>query len=143
MEPLGARFETGTPAYELLGALVAALAYVDSLGGEVPEWEHELGERLLASLPPQARLYGLPTMAGRVPTFLVSFPGVPSAALSAALADRGFGVWSGGSFYAPGLHERVAWGEALRIGLAHYNTLDEVDRFGVVLTELVTEQGAA
>ena len=143
MEPLGARFETGTPPYELLGGLVAALAYADSLGAEVTEWERELGQRLLASLPPQARLYGLPVMAGRVPTFLVSFPGVPSADLSAALADRGFGVWSGGSYYAPGLHERVAWGEALRIGLAHYNTLDELDRFAVVLTELVTAAGAA
>jgi len=143
MEPLGARFETGTPPYELLGGLVAALAYTDSLGAEVTEWERELGQRLLASLPPQARLYGLPVMAGRVPTFLVSFPGVPSADLSAALADRGFGVWSGGSYYAPGLHERVAWGEALRIGLAHYNTLDELDRFAVVLTELVTAAGAA
>jgi cysteine desulfurase family protein (TIGR01976 family) len=138
MEPLGARFETGTPPYELLGGLVAALAYADSLGADVTEWERELGQRLLASLPPQARLYGLPVMAGRVPTFLVSFPGVPSAALSAALAGRGFGVWSGSSYYAPGLHERVAWGEALRIGLAHYNTLDELDRFAAVLTELVT-----
>jgi selenocysteine lyase/cysteine desulfurase len=78
-------------------------------------------------------------MAGRVPTFLISFPGVPSAALSSALADRGFGVWSGSSYYAPGLYERIGWGEALRIGLAHYNTLDEVDRFSNVLCDLVTE----
>ncbi len=143
LEPLGHRFETGTLPYELLGGLVAAFGYADSLGEEATVWEYELGERLLAVLPPQAQLYGLPTMAGRVPTFLVTFPGVPSAALSAALADRGFGVWSGGSYYAPGLHERIAWGEALRIGLAHYNTLDEVDRFAVALTELVTAAGAA
>jgi cysteine desulfurase family protein (TIGR01976 family) len=144
MQPVGHRFETGTLPYELLGGLVAALAYADSLGGAGPiaAWERELGERLLAGLPPGARLYGLPTMAGRVPTFLVNFPGVPSAALSAALADRGFGVWSGDSYYAPGLHERVAWGEALRIGLAHYNTLDEVDRFNQALASLVAEHAA-
>lgn len=141
MQPAGHRFETGTLPYELLGGLVAALAYLDSLGGDAIAWEHELGERLLAGLPSQARLHGLPTMAGRVPTFLVSFPGVPSAALSAGLAARGFGVWSGSSYYAPGLYERIAWGEALRIGLAHYNTLGEVDRFCEVLAKLVAETG--
>lgn len=144
MQPVGHRFETGTLPYELLAGLVAALGYADSLGGAGPvaAWERRLGERLLAGLPPGARLYGLPGMAGRVPTFLVNFPGVPSAALSAALADRGFGVWSGDSYYAPGLHERIAWGEALRIGLAHYNTLDEVDRFNEVLGSLVAGHAA-
>jgi cysteine desulfurase family protein (TIGR01976 family) len=144
MQPVGHRFETGTLPYELLAALVAALGYADSLGGagQVAAWERKLGERLLAGLPPGARLYGLPTMTGRVPTFLINFPGVPSAALSAALADRGFGVWSGDSYYAPGLHERIAWGEALRVGLAHYNTLDEVDRFNEALASLVAEHAA-
>jgi cysteine desulfurase family protein (TIGR01976 family) len=144
MQPVGHRFETGTLPYELLAGLVAALDYADSLGGagQVAAWERRLGERLLAGLPPRARLYGLPTMTGRVPTFLVNFPGVPSAALSAALADRGFGVWSGDSYYAPGLHERIAWGEALRIGLAHYNTLEEVDRFNEVLGSLVAGHAA-
>jgi cysteine desulfurase family protein (TIGR01976 family) len=144
MQPVGHRFETGTLPYELLAGLVAALGYADSLGGaeQVAAWERRLGERLLAGLPPGARLYGLPAMTGRVPTFLVNFPGVPSAALSAALADRGFGVWSGDSYYAPGLHERIAWGEALRVGLAHYNTLDEVDRFNDVLASLVAEHAA-
>jgi cysteine desulfurase family protein (TIGR01976 family) len=144
MQPVGHRFETGTMQYELLGALIAALAYTDSLGGvaELTAWERQLGERLLAGLPPEARLYGLPTMAGRVPTFLVNFPGVSSAELSVALADRGFGVWSGDNYYAPGLYERVAWGEALRIGLAHYNSLDEVDRFNETLATLVAERSS-
>ena len=144
LQPLGHRFETGTLPYELLGGLVAALAYADSLGGtaRLAAWERRLGERLLAGLPAGARLYGLPGTTGRVPTFLINFPGVSSGALSAALAERGFGVWSGDSYYAPGLHERVAWGEALRIGLAHYNTLDEVDRFNETLAALVAEQSA-
>jgi cysteine desulfurase family protein (TIGR01976 family) len=141
-EPLGHRFETGTLPYELLGGLVAALAYLDSVGPAARDWERELGQRLLAGLPASARHYGLPTMDGRVPTFLINFPGVPSAALSPALAERGFGVWSGGNYYAPGLHERVAWGEALRIGLAHYNTLDEMDRFNDALAAVVAELAA-
>ena len=49
-------------------------------------------------------------------------------------------MWSADNYYAPGLYERVAWGEALRIGLAHYNTLDEMDRFNETLASLVAEQ---
>ena len=137
-KPVGRRFETGTLPYELLAGLVAALAYLDDIGGPAASaaWERQLGERLLAGLPPSARLYGLPGMAGRVPTFLLNFPGIDSAGLSQALADRGFGVWSGDNYYAPGLHERIGWGDALRIGLAHYNTLAEVDRLNEALADL-------
>jgi cysteine desulfurase family protein (TIGR01976 family) len=137
-QPAGHRFETGTLPYELLAALLAAFGYLDSLGGwdQVRAWERRLGERLLAGLPPSARLHGLPTMTGRGPTFLVSFPGHQAAALSTGLAEAGFGVWSGHDFYAPGLYEQLAWGDALRIGLAHYNTLDEVDRFTAALASL-------
>jgi cysteine desulfurase family protein (TIGR01976 family) len=144
MLPVGHRFETGTVQYELLAGLVAALAYIDSIGGTpaLAAWERQLGERLLAGLPAGARLYGRPTMDGRIPTFLINFPGVSSAGLSVALADRGFGVWSADNYYAPGLYERIAWGEALRIGLAHYNTLDEIDRFNETLAALVAGQMA-
>jgi cysteine desulfurase family protein (TIGR01976 family) len=145
MEPVGHRFETGTLPYELLGGLLATYAYLESLGGmaELAGWERQLGERLLAGLPPSARMYGLPTMAGRVPTFLINFPGISSAWLSEQLADLGFGVWSHGNYYAIGLHERIGWGEALRIGLAHYNTPDEVDRFNEALGVLVAGHGSA
>ncbi|HYK27993.1 MAG TPA: aminotransferase class V-fold PLP-dependent enzyme, partial [Streptosporangiaceae bacterium] len=143
--PVGHSFETGTLPYELLNGLLAAFAYMDSLGGmkSITAWERQLGERLLLGLPPTAKLYGLPSMSGRVPTFLVNFPGVESASLSEELAARGFGVWSHGSYYALGLHERIGWGEALRIGLAHYNTLDEIDRFNEVLATLVDGRSSA
>src|SRR5215475_10143515 len=143
-EPVGHRFETGTLPYELLGGLLATYAYLDSLGGmaELAGWERQLGERLLAGLPPSARMYGPPTMAGRVPTFLINFPGISSAWLSEQLAEHGFGVWSHGSYYALGLHERIGWGEALRIGLAHYNTMEEIDRFNEILAALVAKHRA-
>jgi cysteine desulfurase family protein (TIGR01976 family) len=141
MHPLGHGFETGTLPYELLGGLVATFSYLDSLGGypAVAEWERQLGERLLDRLPEEAQLYGLREMPGRVPTFLLNIPGIPAATLSTELADRGFGVWSGGNFYALGLYERIGWGEALRVGLAHYNTLDEVDRFTEELASLAAQ----
>lgn len=144
MQPVGHRFETGTMQYELLAGLIAALSYIDSIGGtaELAAWERQLGERLLAGLPAGARMYGLPTMTGRVPTFLVNFPGVSSAELSVSMAERGFGVWSADNYYAPGLYERIEWGEALRIGLAHYNTLEEIDRFNETLASLVAERAA-
>ena len=137
-EPVGHRFETGTLPYELLAGLVAALRYLDDIGGLAASaaWERQLGERLLAGLPPSARRYGLPGMDGRVPTFLLSFPGLRLGRAAQALADRGLGVWSGGNYYAPGLHERIGWGDALRIGLAHYNTLAEVDPLNEALAEL-------
>jgi hypothetical protein len=53
------------------------------------------------------------------------------------LAERGFGVWSHDSYYAVGLQERFGWGHTLRVGLVHYNTLEEVDRLHEALAELV------
>src|SRR5260370_15600525 len=93
MEPAGHRFETGTLPYELLGGLLATFAYIDSLGGpaHVASWERQLGDRLLAGLPPGARLYGLPTMAGRVPALLINFPRVPSPQATPPPGDRCFG----------------------------------------------------
>jgi selenocysteine lyase/cysteine desulfurase len=84
-------------------------------------------------------LWGIAGTAGRVPTFLINFPGIESGKLSTELAELGFGVWSHDSYYALGLHERIGWGEALRVGLAHYNTLAEIDRFNETLTRLVTK----
>ena len=140
-EPVGHRFETGTLPYELLAALVATYEYLDEIGGidEVTAWERTLGERLLAGLPEGARLFGSRTMDGRVPTFLVNFDSVSSDDLSVALAKEGFGVWSGDNYYALGLYERLAWGSALRVGLAHYNTLEEIDRFNDTLGALVKD----
>ena len=143
LDPVGHRFETGTLPYELLAALVATYDYLEGIGGidEVTAWERALGERLLAGLPERVRLFGSPTMDDRVPTFLVNFEGVSSDDLSVALAKEGFGVWSGDNYYALGLYERVAWGTALRIGLSHYNTVEEIDRFTDVLGVLVAQGG--
>lgn len=144
LQPVGHRFETGTLPYELLACLVATFSYLDSLGGigEISAWEHELGQRLLDGLPSEARLYGSPTMEGRIPTFLLNFDGVPSSKLSVGFAERGFGVWSGDNYYALGLYERLNWGEALRVGLSHYNTIEEIDRFNEVLVDLVANSRA-
>ena len=74
-EPLGARFETGTLPHEALAGFNAAVAYVESVGGEHRRHERELGERLLAGLPDHLRLHGRPTMEGRVATSRSPRPG--------------------------------------------------------------------
>ena len=53
MEPLGHRFETGTPPYELLAGFSATIAYLESLGGmaTLREYERRLGQHFLETLP--------------------------------------------------------------------------------------------
>ena len=44
------------------------------------------------------------------------------------LADRGFAVWDG-NYYAVEIMKRLGLPDgAVRIGIVHYNTADEVDR---------------
>ena len=126
---LCARHETGTLAHELLAGLVAAVGYVGSVGydGIVP-YERELGDRLLAGLPERWQLHGLPSMEGRVPTFLLTSRGLTPAVAAGRLAERGFAVWHG-DYYAVEVMRRLGLPDGgLRIGLVHYNTTGEVDR---------------
>ena len=136
--PVGRRFETGTAPYELLAGFDATVAYLDSIGGleAIRAYERELGERMLAGFPDRVAIYGPQTMDGRVPTFLVNVEGVPATEAAQRLCAQGFGVWAHDSYYSLGLHERLAWGEAVRIGLIHYNTAEEVDRFLAALDAL-------
>jgi cysteine desulfurase family protein (TIGR01976 family) len=127
--PHGARFETGTLAHELLAGFVAAVDYVESVGFEaIVPYERALGARFLAGLPGSCRLYGLPAMDGRVPTFCLTLRGVSPAEAAERLAERGLAVWHG-DYYAVEVMTRLGLkGGAVRIGLVHYNTEDEVDR---------------
>jgi cysteine desulfurase family protein (TIGR01976 family) len=137
-EPLGHRFETGTPAFELLAGMIAAVEYVDSIGWPaIVSWERTLGERFLSGLPEACRLHGRPTMDGRVPTFAFTVDGLPSGEVASRLGERGFAVWHG-NYYALEIMNRLGLdgGGAVRVGLVHYNTLGEVDRLLEELTRL-------
>src|SRR3954469_5879761 len=138
--PLGRRFETGTLPYELLAGLNATFDYLEDIGGfeAIVPWERALGERFLAALPDAARVYGLQTMDGRVPTFLVNLDGMPAPQVAGRLAERGMGVWAHDSWYSLNLYERFGYGSdgSVRIGFIHYNTAAEVDRLAAELTQL-------
>ncbi|HEY3543500.1 MAG TPA: cysteine desulfurase-like protein [Gaiellaceae bacterium] len=131
-------YETGTLAHELLAGFVAAVEYVESVGWrDIQAQERALGERFLAGLPERCRLYGLPTMDGRVPTFAFTVDGTTPSAVSERLAERDIAVWDG-NYYAIEIMERLGLGDggAVRAGLVHYNTEREVDRLLEALTEL-------
>jgi cysteine desulfurase family protein (TIGR01976 family) len=127
--PTGRKFETGTLPYELLAGFSATIAYLDSLGGlpALRDYERELGARLLDGLPERVTLYGPPTMAGRVPTFLFNVDGVPADRVARRLGEQGIGIWSAGNWYCVALGERLPE-QSLRAGIIHYNTAAEVDR---------------
>jgi cysteine desulfurase family protein (TIGR01976 family) len=127
--PLGRRFETGTLPYELLAGFSATIAYLESLGGMsvLRDYERELGERFLAGLPDAVMLYGPPTLAERVPTFLLNVDGVPAEQLAHRLAARGVGAWYADNWYCVGLADRLP-PTSLRVGFIHYNTPGEIDR---------------
>jgi cysteine desulfurase family protein (TIGR01976 family) len=128
-QPLGQRFETGTLAHELLAGFVAAVDYVESIGWEaIQAHERSLGERFLAGLPEGVTLHGLPSMDGRVSTFAFNVDGVPAEAAAARLGDAGYAVWHG-NYYALEVMNRLGLGDAgaVRAGIVHYNTAEEVD----------------
>ena len=67
-------------------------------------------------------------MEGRVPTFAINHPSLAPDEVAAALAERGLAVWPG-NYYAVEVMERLGLPEgAVRVGLVHYNTVDELDR---------------
>jgi cysteine desulfurase family protein (TIGR01976 family) len=129
--PLGRSFETGTQPYELLAGFSATIDYLDSIGGfpAIVPYERGLAQRFLDGIPDAVTVYGLPGMAGRVPTFLVNVDGVAAEDVAANLAAAQIGVWAHDSWYSLDLYPRLGYtGKAVRIGFIHYNTAAEVDR---------------
>jgi cysteine desulfurase family protein (TIGR01976 family) len=128
-EPVGHRFETGTAAHELLAGFVAAVDYLRDIGWDfVLEHERELGQQFLDGLPDGWTLHGPPAMEGRVPTFAVTHESVAPAAVADRLAAQGFAVWHG-NYYAVEIMRRLGRADgAVRVGIVHYNTADEVER---------------
>jgi cysteine desulfurase family protein (TIGR01976 family) len=135
--PVGHRYETGTLAFELLAGFVAAVDYLDEIGWDfIHEHESSLGRQFLAGLPENWRLYGAPTLAGRVPTFAIRHESLTPRAAAEQLGERGFAVWDG-DYYAVEIMKRLGLDDgAVRIGIVHYNTADEVARLVDTLGEI-------
>ena len=114
----------------------------------IHHYEHGLMERMISGLLriPGLKLYGITDPARfeeRCPTLAVRIANQTAEqtplALATQLGDRGFFTWDG-NYYALNLTERLdveKSGGFLRIGLVHYNTVEEVDRLLGALREIV------
>jgi cysteine desulfurase family protein (TIGR01976 family) len=160
-EQVPSRWETGTQNHEGLAGLVAMIDYLTELGRRVSpsvkrrrtalvaameaiqQYERELCEHLVTGLLqiPGLILYGITDPARfvwRTPTVAVRLTGHTPYTVAKALGDRGIFTWNG-NFYALKLTERLgveSSGGFLRIGLLHYNTVEEIHLLLKVLNEI-------
>jgi selenocysteine lyase/cysteine desulfurase len=162
-DELPGKWETGTQNHEALAGLLGTFGYLEKVGaaygGAAGNRDrrvrlraameairrHELDlsrgtlERLVAI--PGLRVHGLvdlDRLEERVPTFSVTLDGHHPREMAEHLASRAISVWDG-DFYAWELVRTLGLAQAgglLRIGLVHYNTLEEVDRLVDALGEL-------
>jgi len=146
-------WETGTQVQELIAAIYAAVEYLAELGRRCDPSVRSRREALLAAYRstvayervlvaklivgllaiPGLQFFGItdPTrFSDRCSTVSFRLPtGTPTDA-AVFLGDRGIFTWDG-NFYALNLTERLGVeksGGVLRVGLVHYNTVEEVDR---------------
>ena len=155
-------WEWGTLNHECIASIAACVEYFADLGRRVcPEastrraaieaaheaiHEHEsrLLERIMAGLKkiPGLKIYGISDPARfheRCATLAVRIENFTPLELATKLGDRGFFTWDG-NYYALNLTEHFdveKSGGFLRIGLVHYNTMEEVDRLLAALREIV------
>ena len=128
------------PALPRRAALQAAYEHIQ-------RHERILLEKLIAGLLaiPALKFYGIcdpQHFDQRCPTVAVRIPGFTPLELATQLGERGFFTWDG-NYYALNLSERLDVeknGGFLRIGLAHYNTEEEVERFLQALNEITLQQ---
>ena len=155
------RWEWGTLNHECIAGIAACVDYLADLGrqvdpsasprraallaayGAIQQHEHGLAEALISGLLtiPGLTFYGIRDvgkLAQRCPTVAVRIAGHTPLELATKLGERGFFTWDG-NYYALNLTERLDVekdGGFLRIGLAHYNTAEEVQRFLSALREI-------
>src|SRR5436190_13703272 len=156
-------WEWGTLNHECIAGIAACVGYLADLGRQadplsdtrrsailaayraIQQHERGLMETLIGGLLtiPGLKLYGIVDPARfdwRCPTFGVRIEGHTPLELATRLGERGIFTWDG-NYYALNLTERLDVekdGGFLRIGLAHYNTTEEVERLLAALREIVS-----
>lgn len=145
------KFETGTLNHEGIAGTLAAVEYLAQVeGGKgkvsrrariaagmqvIQEYERGLCERLIAGLQQVKglRIYGITApdrLNQRVPTVSFRLEGWAPRQVAEYLGERGIFVWDG-NYYALAVTERLGVedsGGMVRVGLVHYNTVEEIDR---------------
>jgi cysteine desulfurase family protein (TIGR01976 family) len=156
------RWEWGTLSHECIAGITACVDYIADIGrrlrpsantrreailaayNEIVLYERALCERLIAGLKaiPGSKVYGITDpkhFDHRCPTIALRIAGHTPLDLATKLGERGFFTCDG-NYYALNLTEQLDVekdGGFLRIGLFHYNTVEEVDRLLATLQEIV------
>ncbi|MEO8702789.1 MAG: cysteine desulfurase-like protein [Kofleriaceae bacterium] len=148
IDSLPYKLQPGNLNFELAHGVTGIYDYLDSLGGATSAFsaiaahEETLAERLLAFLRerPGVRIWG---EAGadrtlRVATISFTVDGRPPESIVRAIDARGIGIRHG-DFYAKGVTQALGLAPTgvIRVSMAHYNTLAEVDRLTAALDPLL------
>ena len=111
----------------------------------IRSYEFELSRALIEAIGvvPGTHIHGITDMKRldeRVPTVSFTLEGRHPLEIAEALGKEGFYVWDG-NYYALAVTERLgieSSGGMVRVGAVHYNTLDEVARFGDALKKIAS-----
>lgn len=133
----------GRPSSEARPTLSSRRAAIEAAYAAIHEHERALLEQMMSGLKTisKLRIYGITDPSRyneRCGTFAVRVEGHTPLELATKLGERGFFTWDG-NYYALNLTEHLdveKSGGFLRIGLVHYNTIEEVDRLLVTLREI-------
>jgi cysteine desulfurase family protein (TIGR01976 family) len=155
---LPGKWMTGTQNHEGMAGTLAAIEYLAEIGqtseaavdrrtaldnamAAIQQYERTLLDRLLAGLAelPNIKVWGITDrnrLAERLPTVSITHAKIPTLDLAKWLCERGFFVWHG-NYYALQLTETLGLEPQgmVRIGLVHYNTMEEVERLLTALRE--------
>jgi selenocysteine lyase/cysteine desulfurase len=143
------KFETGTQNHEGIAGTLAAVEYLAALSGDrgtrrerilssmkrIQDYERGLVAHLINGLQQfrGLRIYGITEpnrFAQRVPTVAFRIEGFAPRRIAESSGESGIFVWDG-NYYALAVTERLEVedkGGMVRVGLVHYNTMEEVDR---------------
>ena len=155
-------WEWGTLNHECIAGIKACVDYWEELGrhlkpdagtrrdaivaahAAIHQHERRMLEKMMAGLLaiPGLKLYGIrdpKRFDQRCATFVVRVEGHTPLELSTKLGKRGFFTWDG-NYYALNVTEQLdveRLGGFLRIGLVHYNTMEEVEGLLAALRQIV------
>jgi selenocysteine lyase/cysteine desulfurase len=152
------KFETGTLSHEGMAGCLGAVEYIESLGqgnsrrariaaawAAMETHERALTAQLIAGLRPLKglRVRGITSSNAqhrRVPTVSFTVEGIDPVVIAKTMAAQNIFVWSGHNYAVEpvarmGLMDK---GGVLRVGLAHYNTAEEVDSFLAALKPVIS-----
>jgi len=110
----------------------------------IQQYERELSSKLVAGLKSisELKIFGITNDANfshRTPTFAIRLPQTLPEEIARRLGEQGIYVWDG-NFYALEVTTRLGveeHGGVVRIGLVHYNTVEEIERLVLSFSKMI------